>query len=52
MKKTVSIILAVLLLAGCVAAVGAFAADESYVTDGLVAFYDAGQQKEIGRAHV
>ena len=45
MKKTVSIILAVLLLAGCVAAVGAFAADESYVTDGLVAFYDAGQQK-------
>ena len=45
MKKTVSIILAVLLLAGCVAAVGAFAADESYVTDGLVAFYAAGQQK-------
>ena len=45
MKKTVALFLAALLLVGCFAAVGAFAADESYVTNGLVAFYDAGQQK-------
>lgn len=45
MKKALSLLLAVALAGVCFAAVGASAADEAYVEDGLVAFYDAGQQK-------